>query len=127
MAALEKMILALESYLALRAPTAPVFETAADSGPTSAGSSPQATTRSDNGRGSSARRRNQDRTTSGEPAAAAAEAAPLVSGRTIMSAHSGRLHHALKHIREQWDIAQETWDDPVSRDFERCTSSRSNN
>ena len=36
-----------------------------------------------------------------------------------MSAHSGRLHHALKHIREQWDITQETWDDPVARDFER--------
>jgi hypothetical protein len=36
-----------------------------------------------------------------------------------MSAHSGRLQHALKHLREQWDIAQETWDDPVSRDFER--------
>ena len=37
----------------------------------------------------------------------------------FMSAHSGRLHHALKHIREQWDITQEAWDDPVSRDFER--------
>ena len=36
-----------------------------------------------------------------------------------MSAHSGRLQHALKHLREQWDIAQETWDDPVSRDFEK--------
>jgi hypothetical protein len=36
-----------------------------------------------------------------------------------MSAHSGRLHHALKHIREQWDIAQEKWDDQVARDFER--------
>ena len=36
-----------------------------------------------------------------------------------MSAHSGRLHHALKHLREQWDITQEAWDDPVSRDFER--------
>jgi hypothetical protein len=36
-----------------------------------------------------------------------------------MSAHSGRLHHALKNIREQWDIAQEKWDDQVARDFER--------
>jgi hypothetical protein len=36
-----------------------------------------------------------------------------------MSAHSGRLQHALKHLREQWDIAQETWDDPVSREFEK--------
>jgi hypothetical protein len=36
-----------------------------------------------------------------------------------MSAHSGRLHHAIKHLREQWDIAQDTWDDPVSREFEK--------
>jgi hypothetical protein len=36
-----------------------------------------------------------------------------------MSAASGRLQHALKHLREQWDIAQETWDDPVSREFEK--------
>jgi hypothetical protein len=36
-----------------------------------------------------------------------------------MSAHSGRLQHALKHVREQWDNAQETWDDPVSREFEK--------
>jgi len=40
MATIEKMILSLESYLALRAPTAPVFETAAATGPTAAGSSP---------------------------------------------------------------------------------------
>jgi hypothetical protein len=39
MASIEKMITALASYLALRAPTAPVFETAAESGPTSAASS----------------------------------------------------------------------------------------
>jgi len=36
-----------------------------------------------------------------------------------MSAQSGRLQHALKKLREEWDIAQETWDDPVSRDFEK--------
>jgi hypothetical protein len=36
-----------------------------------------------------------------------------------MSAQSGRLQHALKHLRGQWDIATETWDDPVSRDFEK--------
>ena len=36
-----------------------------------------------------------------------------------MSAQSGRLQHALKHLREQWDIAQDTWNDPASRDFER--------
>ncbi len=36
-----------------------------------------------------------------------------------MSAQSGCLTHALKHLREQWDIATETWDDPVARDFEK--------
>jgi uncharacterized protein YukE len=36
-----------------------------------------------------------------------------------MSAHSGRMQHALKHLREQWDIAQETWDDVASREFEK--------
>ena len=36
-----------------------------------------------------------------------------------MSGQSGRLQHALKNLREQWDIAQDTWDDPVSRDFEK--------
>jgi hypothetical protein len=36
-----------------------------------------------------------------------------------MSAHSGRLQHALKHLREQWEIAQETWDDPMSREFDK--------
>ena len=37
----------------------------------------------------------------------------------IMSAKSGRLQHALKTLREKWDIATETWDDPASRDFEK--------
>jgi hypothetical protein len=36
-----------------------------------------------------------------------------------MSAHSGRLTHALKKLREQWEIAQDTWDDAVARDFEK--------
>jgi len=36
-----------------------------------------------------------------------------------MSAHSGRLQHALKHLREQWDITQDAWDDPVSREFDK--------
>ena len=36
-----------------------------------------------------------------------------------MSAQSGRLTHALKTLWEKWDIATETWDDPVSRDFEK--------
>ncbi len=36
-----------------------------------------------------------------------------------MSAQSGRLQHALKHLREQWDIAKETWADQNAREFER--------
>ena len=36
-----------------------------------------------------------------------------------MSAQSGRLQHALKTLREKWDIATETWDDPASQDFEK--------
>jgi hypothetical protein len=36
-----------------------------------------------------------------------------------MSAQSGRLQHALKHLWEQWDIAQETWTDANARDFEK--------
>jgi hypothetical protein len=36
-----------------------------------------------------------------------------------MSAQSGRLQHALKKLREQWDIAQETWVDGVAKDFEK--------
>jgi uncharacterized protein YukE len=36
-----------------------------------------------------------------------------------MSAHSGRLQHALKHLREQWDIAKETWADQNARDYEK--------
>ena len=36
-----------------------------------------------------------------------------------MSAHSGRLQHSLKNLREQWDITLDTWDDPASRDFEK--------
>jgi hypothetical protein len=36
-----------------------------------------------------------------------------------MSAQSGRLQHALKHLREQWDISKETWADQNARDFER--------
>ncbi len=36
-----------------------------------------------------------------------------------MSAQSGRLQHALKHLREQWDIAQETWSDQNAREFEK--------
>jgi hypothetical protein len=36
-----------------------------------------------------------------------------------MSAHSARLQHALKDLREKWDITREAWDDQVARDFEK--------
>ena len=36
-----------------------------------------------------------------------------------MSAHSGRLQHAIKHLRESWDRARESWDDQNARDFEK--------
>jgi hypothetical protein len=36
-----------------------------------------------------------------------------------MSAHSSRLQHALKDLREKWEITRETWDDQVARDFEK--------
>jgi hypothetical protein len=36
-----------------------------------------------------------------------------------MSASSGRLQYALKKLREQWDISQESWSDNVSREFEK--------
>jgi hypothetical protein len=76
LAGMEKMIGALESYLALRAPTAPVFETASESGPTSAGSATSSPT-SATGVGASA----GDVTKTEETTAAPAEAGPVVSGR----------------------------------------------
>jgi hypothetical protein len=36
-----------------------------------------------------------------------------------MSAQSSRLQHALKDLREKWDITRESWDDQVARDFEK--------
>ncbi len=36
-----------------------------------------------------------------------------------MSAGSARLKHALKTLREHWDLTREQWNDPVSRDFEK--------
>jgi|GEM_PF-687823 len=36
-----------------------------------------------------------------------------------MSAHSNRLQHALKDLREKWDITREAWDDQVALDFEK--------
>ena len=114
MVSIEKMILALESYLALKAPTAPVFETAVESGPTAAGS---ATTTSAATTTDTAATGDETKT---EPTIAGpSRRGPGGCREDVMSAHSGRLHHALKHIREQWDITQEQWDDQVARDFER--------
>ena len=36
-----------------------------------------------------------------------------------MIQHSGRLQHALRDLREKWDITREAWDDQVARDFEK--------
>jgi hypothetical protein len=36
-----------------------------------------------------------------------------------MSAQSGRLQHAVKNLRDQWEIARVSWDDQVARDFEK--------
>lgn len=36
-----------------------------------------------------------------------------------MSAHSSRLQHALKDLREKWDITREAWDDQVALEFEK--------
>jgi len=36
-----------------------------------------------------------------------------------MSAGSGALKHALKNLREQWEITREQWHDGVARDFEK--------
>lgn len=36
-----------------------------------------------------------------------------------MSVHSSRLQHALRDLREKWEITRESWDDQVARDFEK--------
>lgn len=36
-----------------------------------------------------------------------------------MSAGSGRLAHALKALRVQWDLVEEHWNDQVRLDFEK--------
>jgi hypothetical protein len=36
-----------------------------------------------------------------------------------MSAQAGRLTHALKKLREEWDIAQDSWDDSTAHEFEK--------
>ena len=122
MATLEKMILSLESYLALQARRQHrCLRPAAASGPAQAGSSTtsgEATTASA-ADGATRRRRDQDRIDGRSAGHRAGRGCAPGFREDIMSAHSGRLQHALKHFREQWDITQESWDDPVSRDFER--------
>ena len=84
MATIEKMILALESYLALRAPSAPVFDSAIDNGPSSAASSAGSggadsttTTPTDSPAGETTAENNGN-----SPVASPAEGAPVVSGRS---------------------------------------------
>jgi hypothetical protein len=36
-----------------------------------------------------------------------------------MSAGTGPLKHALKALRERWEITRESWDDGVAVDFEK--------
>jgi hypothetical protein len=84
MATIEKMILALESYLALRAPSAPVFDSTTDNGPSSAASSAGSsgadsttTTPTDSPAGETTAENNGN-----SPAGSPAEGAPVVSGRS---------------------------------------------
>ncbi len=36
-----------------------------------------------------------------------------------MSAHSARLQHAMKDLRDKWDVTLETWEDQVAQDYEK--------
>ncbi len=36
-----------------------------------------------------------------------------------MSAHSARLQHAMKDLRDKWNVTLETWEDQVAQDFEK--------
>ncbi|WP_165252340.1 hypothetical protein [Paludisphaera soli] len=36
-----------------------------------------------------------------------------------MSSHSARLQHAMKDLREKWDVTKEAWTDQVAKDFEK--------
>jgi hypothetical protein len=36
-----------------------------------------------------------------------------------MSAGSGRLHHAIRTLRDRWEVTKEKWADQVARDFEK--------
>lgn len=36
-----------------------------------------------------------------------------------MSSHSARLQHAMRDLRERWDVTREYWVDQVALDFEK--------
>ncbi len=36
-----------------------------------------------------------------------------------MSSHSARMQHAMKDLRERWDVTTDSWADQVARDFEK--------
>lgn len=36
-----------------------------------------------------------------------------------MSSHSARMQHAMKDLREKWDVTTDYWADQVARDFEK--------
>jgi hypothetical protein len=36
-----------------------------------------------------------------------------------MSSHSARLQHAMKDMREKWEVTKESWADKVAQDFEK--------
>ena len=130
---LTKMIDSLEAYLALNAPAAPPVESM---GVSSAGhdfgscrrlSGRSRSRRPRPGRGwpgpgsrqgwrtgSGRRRGSRFFTGSGD-----FHGTEIEPGARIMSAHSSRLQHALKDLREKWDITRESWADQVALDFEK--------
>ena len=128
------MVIALEAYIATTAPSAPRFDSAAA---TTDRRRHHGRRRHQLGGGRIGQRRGSGRRRTGQrPGRLSVSAADRNGNRTagpgrparhrhrhlgedVMSAQSGRLQHALKNLREQWDIATETWDDPVSRDFEK--------
>lgn len=36
-----------------------------------------------------------------------------------MSSHSARLQHALRDLREKWDVTKDSWADKVALDYEK--------
>ena len=128
---LTKMIDSLEAYLALNAPAATRVEAMGGSGPDMAsarvGGSPAGagSPRPDRGwpgpgsrqgwrSGSGRRRGPRFFTGSGD-----FHGTEIEPGARIMNAHSSRLQHALKDLREKWDITRESWADQVALDFEK--------